>query len=108
MENSVEVLCGSFLLFYLSRLFSLWINYKVYIICRKPAVNEEKVWKSKGAKKMFFLAYILSRISDMHQKMLKKRPSYLKVHDLLSACIDEGEEKEGKKNPIFSPKGIYY
>lgn len=66
------------------------------------------MWKHKGTKKMFFLAYILSRISDKHQKMLKERPLYLKVQDLISTCIDEGEEKEEKKIPTFPSKGIYY
>lgn len=62
MESSVEVLCGSFLLFYLLGLFSLWINEGVCIICWKPAPKEEKVWKSEDAKKMYFLARILSQV----------------------------------------------
>lgn len=55
----MEVLYSSI---YLSRLFSLWINDKVNIICRKQATNEEKVWRSTGAKKMYFLAHILSQV----------------------------------------------
>lgn len=58
----MEVLCGSFILFYLSSLFSSWMSDKVNIICRKPAISEEKVWKFMGAKKMYFLAHILSQV----------------------------------------------
>lgn len=62
VESSVEVLCGSFLLFCLLRLFSLRINERVHTIHRKPAPNEEKVWKSKDAKKMYFLTHILTQV----------------------------------------------
>lgn len=62
VESPVEVFCGSFLLFYLLRLFSLWINERLHIICRKPAPKEEKVWKSKYAEKRHFLTHILSQV----------------------------------------------
>lgn len=52
VEISVEVLCGHFLLFDLLRVFSLWVNEGVCIICGKPALKEEKVQKSKDAKKI--------------------------------------------------------